>query len=198
MSAIHAFLVQYGLIVVYLGVIIEGESVVVAAGFLAHQHVLNPYSVFLAAFAGSVTGDQLLFFVGRYFAGSRFVQRQTKRPLFIRVLDQIQRNQVAFILAFRFIYGMRTISPIAIGIARVNPVLYAGLNLASAAAWAAIMTTIGYLFGQTVERFAGRLHQDHKLIIAGLLLIGLLVAIGLARSWHAHRQARAASDAEAP
>lgn len=198
MSAIHAFLVQYGLIVVYLGVIIEGESVVIAAGFLAHQHVMNPYYVFLAAFAGSVTGDQVLFFIGRHFAGSRFAKRQMARPLFAKVLDQIQRNQVLFVLSFRFIYGIRTISPIAIGIARVNPALYAALNLTSAAIWAAVMTTVGYLFGQTVERFSGRLHQDHKLIIAGLLLVGLLVAIGLARSWYAHRQARAVSDGETP
>ena len=41
MSAIHDFLVQFGLIVVYLGFILEGDSVVIAAGFLAHQHVMN-------------------------------------------------------------------------------------------------------------------------------------------------------------
>lgn len=190
MSAIHAFLVEYGLIVVYLGVIIEGESVVIAAGFLAHQHVMNPYFVFLAAFAGSVTGDQALFFIGRYFAGSRLAKRQMARPLFANILERINRNQVVFILSFRFIYGVRTISPIAIGIARVNPLLYAALNVVSAAVWAAIMTTIGYMFGQTLQRFSGRLHQDHKLIIAGLLLVGILVAIALARRWHARRQAR--------
>lgn len=193
MSAIHDFLVQYGLIVVYLGVILEGESVVIAAGFLAHQHVMNPYYVFLAAFAGSVTGDQAWFFVGRYLAGSRFAQRQIERPVFAKVLRQIQRNQVLFILGFRFIYGIRTIGPIALGIARVPPLLYLALNIASAAVWAAIMTSIGYLFGETVERFSGRLHNDHKLIIAGLLLVGVLAAIAIARSLYAQRQARKAT-----
>jgi len=193
MSAIHAFLVQYGLIVVYLGVIIEGESVVIAAGFLAHQHVMNPWYVFLAAFAGSITGDQALFFVGRHFAGSRLAQRQMARPIFARILERIHSNEVLFILSFRFIYGVRTISPIALGIARVNPFLYAALNIASAAVWAAIMTSAGYLFGQTIERFTGRLHNDHKLIIAAGLGIGFLIAIALARSLYAQRQARSAT-----
>ncbi|MFI5408465.1 DedA family protein [Kaistia sp. UC242_56] len=195
MSAIHAFLVQYGLIVVYLGVIVEGESVVIAAGFLAHQHVMNPYAVFLAAFAGSVTGDQAWFLVGRYLGGSRYAQKQMARPAFAKVLDQIHRNKVPFILGFRFIYGIRTISPIAIGVARVSPLLFTGLNLISAAVWAAVMTTIGYLFSQTLERFAGRLHQDHKLIVAGLLLVGVLAAVALARAWYAHGQARRQADA---
>jgi len=195
MSAIHAFLVQYGLIVVYLGVIIEGESVVIAAGFLAHQGVMNPYYVFLAAFAGSLTGDQILFFVGRHFAGSRFAQRQTARPLFAKILAQIHRNRILFILGFRFVYGIRVISPIAIGIARVDPLLYAVLNATSAFIWAAIMTTIGYLFGQTLERFSGELHHEHKLIVAGLLLVGVLAVIAAARSWYARRQARGQADA---
>lgn len=190
MHAIHAFLVSYGLIVVYLGVIIEGESVLIAAGFLAHQGVMNPFAVFLAAFAGSVTGDQILFYVGRHFAGSRLVQRQVARPLFAKVLERIHQNEVLFILSFRFIYGVRTISPIALGIARVSPALYAGLNLVSAAVWAALFTVLGYVFGQTIERFSGRLHVEHKLIIAGALCLAALVAFGLARGWYARRQAR--------
>ena len=83
-----------------------------------------------------------------------------------------------------------TISPIALGIARVSPALYAGLNLVSAAVWAALFTVLGYVFGQTIERFSGRLHVEHKLIIAGALCLAALVAFGLARGWYARRQAR--------
>lgn len=190
MDAIHAFLVHYGLIVVYLGVIIEGESVLIAAGFLAHQGVMNPLAVFLAAFAGSVTGDQLLFYLGRHFADRRMVQRQVSRPLFAKVLERIQANPVVFILSFRFIYGVRTISPIALGVARVSPSLYAVLNIVSAAIWAALFTAVGYLFGQTIERFSGKLHVGHKLIIAGALCLGVLIVFGLARGWFARRQSR--------
>jgi membrane protein DedA with SNARE-associated domain len=192
MNAIHAFLVSYGLIVVYLGVIIEGESVLIAAGFLAHQGVMNPFAVFLAAFAGSVTGDQVMFYAGRYFAGSRMVQQQMARPLSAKVLDHIHRNEILFILSFRFIYGIRTISPIALGVAGVRPGLYAALNLVSAAVWAAVFTVAGYLFGQTIERFAGKLHHGHKLIIAGVLCLAVLVVFGLARGWLVRRQTRPA------
>src|ERR1700712_5408408 len=87
----EGFLVTYGLIVVYFGVIIEGDSVLIAAGFLGHQGVLNPVGVFLAAFAGSLTSDQLLYYAGRYFADTAIVRKQAARPAFAKVLDLIQR-----------------------------------------------------------------------------------------------------------
>jgi membrane protein DedA with SNARE-associated domain len=184
MNSIHAFLVSYGLIVVYLGVIVEGESVLIAAGFLAHQGVMNPWAVFFAAFAGSMTGDQLLFYAGRYFAGTRFVERRTARPIFASVLARVQRNPVLFTLAVRFIYGARTVGPMAIGIAGVRPLLFTGLNVIAAAVWAGLFTSIGYLSGQTIERFAGRLQgPEVKIAIAGAIVIAALLVLHFGRAW---------------
>jgi membrane protein DedA with SNARE-associated domain len=191
MNAIHAFLVSYGLIVVYLGVIIEGESVLIAAGFLAHQGVMNPFAVFLAAFAGSLTGDQLLFYAGRYFGTSRLVQRQMARPLFASLLARVQRNPVLFTLSVRFIYGARTIGPMALGVAGVRPLLYTALNVVAAAIWAALFTLIGYLCGQTIEQLAGRLHgPEMKIAIAAAIAIGAVLILHFGRAWLMHRPRR--------
>lgn len=190
---IDQFLASYGLIVVYVGVIVEGDSILLAAGFLAHQGVLDPLGVFLAAFAGSLTGDQVLYYIGRYARDSRLVKRQAARPAFVRVLDLIQRHRVPFVLSFRFIYGVRTISPIAIGIAGVPPLLYTVLNVTAAAAWAALITTIGYVFGQLIEQYSGRMHGiEHKLLIALAIGLASLVILHFARAALMRRQARAA------
>lgn len=190
MHAIDHFLAHYGLIVVYVGVMIEGDSVLLAAAFLAHQGTMNPHGVFLAAFAGSLTADQVLYYIGRYSADARIVRRQIERPLFAHVLDIIHRRRVLFILSFRFIYGVRTISPIAIGIARVSPWLYTPLNILAAATWAALLTAIGYFFGQLIEQYAGRLHNiEHKLLAALVIGVVSLVALHFARGWWMRRQA---------
>jgi len=196
MHAIDHFLAAYGLIVVYFGVIIEGDSVLIAAGFLAHQGVLDPIGVFLAAFAGSLTSDQVLYYIGRYFKDARLVQRQTERPAFAKVLDLIQRRQVLFILSFRFIYGVRTISPIAIGIAGVSAWIYTPLNIVAAGIWAALVTSIGYFFGQLMEQSSGRLHHvEHKLLVAIAIGLVTLVVLHLARGWWLRRQGKAADKA---
>lgn len=191
MHAIDHFLATYGLIVVYIGVIVEGDSVLLAAAFLAHQGVMNPYGVFLAAFAGSLTADQIFYYIGRYSADARFVRRQVERPIFTRVLDIIHRRRVLFILSFRFIYGVRTVSPIAIGIAGVSPWLYTPLNAIAAAIWAALLTAIGYFFGQLLEQYAGRLHHiEHKLLAALAIAVVSLLVLHLLRSRWIRRQTR--------
>ena len=188
---IEHFLAAYGLIVVYIGVIVEGDSVLLAAGFLAHQGILNPYGVFLAAFAGSLTADQLFYHLGRSSRDSRLVKRQTERPIFTRVLDLIHRRRVLFILSFRFIYGVRTISPIAIGIAGVPPLLFTALNTIAALIWAAVITLAGYLFGQLIESWSGRLHGlELKLGIAVAIALVALLALHLGRGLFVRRQGR--------
>ncbi|MCX5494982.1 DedA family protein [Kaistia dalseonensis] len=190
MHWIEGFLATYGLIVVYFGVIIEGDSVLIAAGFLAHQGVMDPYGVFLAAFAGSLTSDQLLYYLGRYFADTRLVKKQVERPAFAKVLELIKTHRVLFILGFRFTYGVRTISPIAIGIAGVPAGLYTVLNVSAAIVWAALITGIGYLFGQLIERYAGRLHGiETKVVIALAIGLAVVAAGHLGRRWFMRRQA---------
>lgn len=192
--AIDQFLASYGLIVVYIGVIIEGDSVLLAAGFLAHQGVMNPFGVFLAAFAGSLTADQALFYIGRHFADSRLVRRQVERPAFARVLALIERRPTLFVLSFRFIYGVRTISPIAIGIARVSPWLFSPLNALAALIWAGLVTAIGYFFGQLIEQYAGRLHHiEHRLPMALGIAVVSFVILYLLRSAWLRRQGRLAA-----
>jgi membrane protein DedA with SNARE-associated domain len=80
-TGLEDFITTYGLAVVLIGAIVEGETIVVMAGFLCHQGLMDPAGVFIAAFLGSWIGDQGLFVLGRRFADAPFVQRQLKRPL---------------------------------------------------------------------------------------------------------------------
>ena len=49
---------------VILGTFLEGETILVLAGLAAHQGYLSLSGIILAAFAGSLCGDQLFFFWG--------------------------------------------------------------------------------------------------------------------------------------
>ena len=64
---LHQFIVDYGLWAVLGGTLLEGESVVVLAGFLSHQRLLHLPYVMLCAFAGSFIADQALFYLGRRY-----------------------------------------------------------------------------------------------------------------------------------
>ena len=175
-----SFIATYGLAVVLIGAIVEGETIVVMAGFLCHQGVMEPGSVFLAAFLGAWIGDQGLFVLGRRFVEAPFVQRQLKRPLFAKVLARIEKNPTEFILAFRFFYGLRVVSPIAVGVSSIPTSRYVVLNTLSAIVWAGLMTAIGYALSAVFHVTAGSLPAvEHKIVAAFAAAVIVCIAVYL-------------------
>lgn len=184
-QALHQFIVDYGLWAVFGGTLLEGESVVVLAGFLSHQRLLPLPYVMLCAFAGSFVADQLLFYLGRRYREHRFVLRIRAKPAFGKALAAIDRYPHGFILALRFLYGLRTVGPIALGVSRVSPLRFLLLNAIAAFVWAVCFSVLGYAFGQTIESALGRLHgAETKLAVAA----GIGVAIFLAYRLCARRR----------
>jgi membrane protein DedA with SNARE-associated domain len=178
MTVLEGFIAQYGVLVVFIGAALEGETMVVLAGFLAHQGVLDVRTVAFAAFAGSFLGDEAWFWAGRRFADHPFIARQRRRPLFAAALARVEAHPVAFILAFRFLYGLRTVSPLAVGVSRVPVRLFMVLNAISALAWAVLITAIGWTFGQTADLALGRFDAVEHKVLAGLAA-GVVVSVAV-------------------
>lgn len=177
-ETLRAFLTDYGLIVVVLGAFFEGESVVVMAGFLAYQGVLDPIEVGIASFIGSLASDQLLFFLGRRYTNARIVQNAIRRRTFSTALRLIEQHPTKFVLSFRFLYGLRIVSPIAVGFSRIPASQYVLLNLGSAVIWAVFFTAFGYLFGHTIETIMGTLKAFETVALAAIG-IGVFVAVAV-------------------
>jgi membrane protein DedA with SNARE-associated domain len=60
-----SFLAQYAKLAVFVGCLLEGEAILLLAGFAAHQGYLSVTVVMLIAFCGGTLGDQAYFLVGR-------------------------------------------------------------------------------------------------------------------------------------
>jgi membrane protein DedA with SNARE-associated domain len=180
--SIEALVARYGLPALFLGAGIEGEAVVVAGGLLAHRGLIPLPGAMVAASVGSFAADQAWFAIGRRFRGHRWVAKAQAKPAFARALAALERHPVGFIFAFRFIYGLRTVSPIAIGTTKVPARLFLGVNAVAAVIWGVTFTLVGYLSGKAFERLMGRLHPHGRelwWIVAGLVVAGLVIGAGV-------------------
>jgi membrane protein DedA with SNARE-associated domain len=188
------FLRQYGPIGIFLGAGFEGQTAVIVGGLLARQHILHLWLVLASATAGSGVVDQLLFVAGRRFRTHRWVVRATQQQAFARALTFIERFPISYILAFRFIFGLRVASPIAVGVSKVPTWRFTVLNVLGAMIWATAFTMAGFVFGEAVHNVLGRGHHAGRLtlIAAGGIVVVVLIV------WAARYLRRRRALAEAP
>lgn len=181
---IEAIVAKYGLVALFLGAGLEGETVVVAGGLLSHRGLFPLAGTMIAAALGSFAADQIWFFVGRRFHDHRIVRCAYDKPAFAKAIDFFHRHPIGFIFAFRFIYGFRTVSPIAIGTTNVATRTFVTVNFVSAVVWGIAFSTIGYLAGHSFERLMGRLQPDTHtlLLILGAVILAASVFFGI-RYW---------------
>lgn len=173
--SIEALIARYGIATIFVGAGIEGEVVVMTGGILAHHHLFPLWEAMLAATAGSFTVDQTWFLLGRNFQGRPWVAKAMARPTFGRALEILERHPVGFIFGFRFVYGLRTISPIAIGTTRVPAVQFMLLNALAAMIWAPLFTYIGYRFGEVIDPFLREIRHEVLYSLSAVATLALLV-----------------------
>ncbi len=179
--AFEHFITDYGVAAVLIGSGVEGETVAFLGGVLAHKGLFPYWQAAMAAASGSFLADQILFFLGRYASDFRAVKRLTAKPAMRRVTSWLEQHPNAFIFFFRFVYGIRTISPVAIGLSSIAATRFFFINMISAATWGTVITAVGYGLGQAVETLLGRLALGHHmaLVLIPCILIIAAIAFGV-------------------
>ena len=168
------FVLHWGAWAVAIGTFFEGETIVVAAGAMAHKGLLNFWHVVFAAFAGSTLGDTTWFLGGRFY-GRPFLDKNEKwRKRSLRIQGFSKRYGIFFVLIFRFIYGIRTISPAVLGATHYPVARFMVLNAISAAVWAVCFTGIGWGLGEVVREALARRGHTPELVAAAVLLTIIL------------------------
>lgn len=179
---LSSWIQQYGYWVVFFGALTEGESVLLVAGFAAHRGLLQLPWVMGLAFVAGTLGDQICFHLGRRH-GERLLARY---PGLARQVQRVQpllaKHPNASILSLRFLYGLRTAGPIAMGALGVSRWRFALLNMLSAAVWAVGISALGYQFGNAVEW----LLDDLRVVEEGLLAAVCVAAL----AWALYRRLR--------
>jgi membrane protein DedA with SNARE-associated domain len=169
------FVEQYGYLAILIGTFLEGETILVLGGLAAHLGYLSLPGVILAAFGGSLFGDQLFFFIGRRNSRAILGRRPIWKARAERVHRLLQRYEAALILSFRFFYGLRTVTPFVIGASPVSTGKFVVLNVIGALVWAVTIGLGGYFFGQALAAVIGDLKRYQAFVFAALAFIGAAI-----------------------
>jgi membrane protein DedA with SNARE-associated domain len=173
--SIEILIQKFGYLAILIGAFLEGETILVIGGFAAHQGYLNLPYVICSAFVGTLFGDQLFFFIGR-FKGKQFLNRRPNWQLRIeKARCLLDRHHNLIIIGFRFVYGIRTVTPFVLGMSNVKTWRFVLLNILSAMVWAIGIGTAGYFFGVTIEAIIDNIKHYERIIILGIAILGLFI-----------------------
>lgn len=166
----EALIEQYGYLFILVGTFFEGETVLVLGGFAAHQGHLELPWVILVAFIGSYTGDQTWFYLARRFGAGWVARRPALADRVTKTMTRMGRHADLFVLTFRFIYGVRSVAPVALAVSGYPVLRFMLLNAVAAAIWAVVVGSAGYLFSDAIERVLGDVKSIQIKVLIGLAI----------------------------
>lgn len=176
----------------FAGLLIPGESLVLASGFFAHLGILDLPLVMVAAGLGAVAGDNIGYFLGSRLGrewllrrGSRFGLR--KRGL-ARVEQFFQRQGPKAVFFGRFVGFARALVPFVAGASEMPYRKFVLYDAVGAVLWTIGFVTLGYVVGaswQAAEQWISR----SGLIVAGVVLVAGTIV------WLRRRRSKRASQA---
>jgi membrane protein DedA with SNARE-associated domain len=166
---------SHGYWLLALGCLLEGETVLLLAGFAAHRGYLNPLGVVAVASAAGFVGDQFFFWLGRRH-GERVLAR---RPAWARQAERVnalvQRWDAAFIVGVRFAYGLRVAGPVLMGASAMPARRFALFNALGAVIWAVLVGGLGWVFGGAAQALLGELRHIEGWLLLALAVLALAV-----------------------
>jgi membrane protein DedA with SNARE-associated domain len=167
---------DYGYLAILVVTFIEGESIVILGGLAVHLgYGLELQWVIASAVAGSFSGDQCWYYVGRHWGPKIIARRLSWQEGAAKVYAHLHRHQYWLILTFRFYYGLRNVTPFVVGSAHVPRLRFFALNLIGALVWAVAFAYVGYFLGEASKLFIADFKRYGLYVFLAVVAAGFLV-----------------------
>lgn len=176
---------QFGYLAVFVGTFLEGETILVMAGFFAERGHLDIYIVGVTAALGAYAGHVFWFWLGRRY-GVRLLDRFPRmKQHFGKGIRLFERYGATAIIITQWLYGLRITAAVIIGVSRIPLLTFLVIEAISVIVWAAAISAAGYFFGRAVEEVLGRAAHVEKWGLLILIVAG--VSVWLYHRWNERR-----------
>lgn len=173
--SLEILLQKFGYAAVFFGTFLEGEGILVLAGFFAQQRYLSLVTVIITAFLGSYAGHLFWFWLGRRH-GVKLLERYPKmKRHFGKGLRLFERYGALTIFISQYLYGLRIAGAVIVGISKIRMIEFLIYQAISCLIWSIVIAGLGFYFGEAVERFMGRAGAVQKYALGAIVVVMLIV-----------------------
>ncbi len=159
----------YGYIGLFLYSIGGGFAAIVVAGVLSFMGKMDITLSVAIAFVANTLGSFMLFYMARYQKAMMMEGLKKHRRKLALAHLLLKKNGPWIIVVQKFIYGIKTIIPIALGLTKYDFKKFAIYNVIGAALWAGVFGVGSYMGGSVLVKFTEYITTNPW--IAPLLLV---------------------------
>ncbi len=147
-------LATYGYIGLFLYSLGGGFVALIGAGALSFMGKMDLSLSIMIAFVANALGDVLLFYMARY-QKTMMMEGLRKHRRKLALAHVMMKKHGSWIILFqKFVYGIKTLIPIAIGLTKYDFKKFAILNILSAGVWALVFGFGSYFSGSALVKAA--------------------------------------------
>lgn len=179
LSSLEGLLADYGLLILFIGTVLEGETILLLAGFFAYIGYFSLWAVIGTAFAGAFLGHLIYYAIGRYFGVVLIKRSHRFQTYYPRMAGFLQRYGGLSVFLSQYLYGTRVVFDLVLGAIPMQFGKFVALQFVSNGVWAVVMAGTGFLFGEAFESLIGNLkrYQESVTIILVILMVLYFVII---------------------
>jgi len=173
MEDISSNLATYGYIALFIYSLGGGYVGIIAAGIMSHLGDMNIIiSIIVATFANFL-GDGLLFYMGRFNKKDMhgYLQKHRRKLALAHVLLKKYGDKIIFIQ--KYVYGIKTLIPIVVGLTRYDMKRFILLNAIAAIVWGISIGLASFYAGSVLVPIVDYLGDHFYLILLFLAFIVL-------------------------
>jgi membrane protein DedA with SNARE-associated domain len=178
----------------FVGLLIPGESLMLATGFFAQQRLLDLDAVIVVGILGAIVGDNIGYQLGCRLGREWLLRDGARFGLKPERLDKAEaffaRHGANAVFFGRFVGFARALVPFVAGASRMRYRQFIVYNAIGAVLWTLGCALLGYFLGaswQVAERWISR---------TGLIIGGLFAVVGIG-IWIWRRRSRSSASPDA-
>jgi membrane protein DedA with SNARE-associated domain len=164
----------------FVGLIIPGDTVVLVAS-TGVVDILDFFFLLGAVLLGSLIGETIGFFLGRFF-GPRIRQSKLGQRLGEKnwqLADRfVERRGGIAVAISRFLPVLHSLVPVVAGMTSMRYRVFISWTVAACAVWASAYVSVGYLARSAYEQIAGQLKWGGLAFVAIILIFMIIVHFG--------------------
>jgi membrane protein DedA with SNARE-associated domain len=154
------------------------DAVVAFGSFLAARGTGSPYTAFLFAWIGNLTGATLMYYVGRRYGSGPFLARLERwvgKDAEVRFMALYKTYGLPALFVSRFLPAVRALVPPLAGAMKLPPVPVALAVAAASGIWFAFITWVAFRAGEDWDvLYAHIVHSSKIVALVSVILVAAL------------------------